>query len=200
MFHNALQELYEAKLQLIFDAEQQALANAPAMLKHVQSEELRQALETHAEETRAQVRMLQPLVVENQLMRCTSMHAQFQEAHHLLGQIQDPDARDAFVISAAQAVEHHEIAAYGTARAWAAQLGRTGDVAVLEEILEQEKRTDARLTSLAERMVNPQAADGSLRGDREMPMHTGRELDAPVRSSDAMPVGRRYTTDQSAQS
>ena len=79
-------------------------------------------------------------------------------AQQMVGQIQDADARDAFVIGAAQAVEHHEIAAYGTARAWAEQLGRNDDANVLDDILNQEKQTDTMLTQLAERQVNQQAA------------------------------------------
>ncbi|HYW32347.1 MAG TPA: DUF892 family protein [Gemmatimonas sp.] len=195
---NPLQEIYEAKLQLILDAEQQALENAPSMMKDVQSEALRQALQTHAEQTRLQVDMLRPLVQENQLMRCTSMHALFQEAHHLLGQIQDQDARDAFVIATAQAIEHQEIAAYGTARAWAMQLGRDQDAAVLEKILNQEKQADALLTQLAERQVNEQAAGGSVRSDRQVPIGAERDMYAQGESQGASTAGRRIDTERSA--
>lgn len=196
---NPLQEIYEAKLQLILDAEQQALDNAPSLMKGVQSEELRQALQKHVEQTHSQFAMLRPLVPENQLMRCTSMHALFQEAHHLLGQIQDPDARDAFVIATAQAIEHQEIAAYGTARAWAMQLGRHQDAAVLEEILNQEKQTDALLTQLAERQVNAQAAQRTMRSDREVSMSAGNEMRDQSALHGASAASRRVDSAQSAE-
>ena len=155
---NSLQELYDAKLQLILDAEQQGLVNNPSLIEQVQNEELRQAMQTHMEQTQQQVEMLQPLVQGGQQMTCTSMQALLQEAQQMVGQIQDPDTRDAYVIAAAQAIEHHEIAAYGTARSWAQQLGRDQDVQVLEQILSQEKQTDELLSQLAERRVNQQAA------------------------------------------
>ncbi len=132
---NSLQELYDTKVQLILDAELQALHNTPQFMEHVQSDELRQALQMHIEQTRSQVEMLRPLVQSDQQMPCMSMRTLFEEAQQMVVQIQDPDARDAYVIAAAQAIEHHEIAAYGTARSWAEQLGRSEDVQVLEEIL-----------------------------------------------------------------
>jgi ferritin-like metal-binding protein YciE len=159
---DSLQALYDAKLQLILDAEQQGLVNNPSLIEQVRHDDLRQLLQTHLQQTERQVEMLQPLAqagaAVGQAPVCLSMQALFQEAQQMVGQIQDPDARDAYVIAAAQAIEHHEIAAYGTARSWAQQLGRDDDVRVLEEILEQEKRTDEMLTQLAERRVNQAAS------------------------------------------
>jgi ferritin-like metal-binding protein YciE len=168
-------------------------------MEQVQSEELRQALDTHAQETRQQFDMLQPLTRGSQPMPCMSMRALFEEAQQMVGQIQDPDARDAYVIAAAQAIEHHEIAAYGTARAWAEQLGRGEDVRVLEQILNQEKKTDALLTQLAERRVNKQAADGSMQSDREVSMSTGREMGAQGGSQGRSSAGGRGNTELSVE-
>jgi ferritin-like metal-binding protein YciE len=163
---NSLQDLYQQKLQMILDAEQQGLQAYPQMLGMVQHQELRQAMQTHMQQTQQQVQQLQQLAQQGgQSMQggqpCVSMQALIQEAQQVLGQIQDPDTRDAFLICSAQAIEHHEIAAYGTARAWARELGRDQDVQVLEQILDQEKQTDALLTQLAERRVNQEAAQGA---------------------------------------
>ena len=161
---DSLQDLYQQKLTMILDAEQQGLQAYPQMLGMVQHDELRQSLQTHMQQTQQQVEQLQGLMQQGgqsqQGQRCVSMQALIQEAQQMVGQIQDPDTRDAFLIGAAQAMEHHEIAAYGTARAWARQLGREQDVQVLEQILDQEKQTDALLTRLAERRVNQEAAAG----------------------------------------
>jgi ferritin-like metal-binding protein YciE len=159
---NSLQELYQTKLQLILDAEQQGLQAYPQMLPQVGNPELRQALETHMQQTQQQVQQLQQLVGQGGQgggqQKCMSMQALIQEAQQMVGQIQDRDTRDAYLIGAAQAIEHHEIASYGTARAWAQQLGRQQDVQVLEQILQQEKQTDELLSRLAESRVNQQAA------------------------------------------
>ena len=165
----SLQDLYMNKLQLIYDAELQALEAYPQLVAHIQHPPLRQAVETHVEQTREQVQRLEQLFATAGLQggqrgQCLSMRALLQEAQQMLGRIDDPSTRDAFLIGAAQAVEHHEIASYGTARTWAQQLGREQDAQLLESILNQEKQTDEQLTQIAERMVNRDAA----RSDREV--------------------------------
>jgi ferritin-like metal-binding protein YciE len=72
--------------------------------------------------------------------------------------VQDPDLRDAGLIASAQRIEHYEIAVYGTLATWAKQLGLDEDLQTLHAILQEEKRTDERLTELAERVVNLEAA------------------------------------------
>ena len=172
---NSLQDLYQNKLQLILDAEQQGLQAFPQIMEAVQHDELRQAMQQHMQETQDQVRQLQQLVqgAPGGQQRCQSMTALIEEAQQMVGQIKDGDARDAFIIGAAQAIEHHEIASYGTAKAWAEELGRRQDVDVLDRILAQEKQTDQRLTRLAEARVNREATSsdrevsrGAQAGDR----------------------------------
>jgi len=173
---NSLQDLYQTKLQLILDAEQQGLQAYPQIMQGVRHDELRQAMQQHMQETQDQVRQLQPLLqgASGGQQRCRSMTALIEEAQQMVGQIQDADARDAYIIGAAQAIEHHEIAAYGTARAWAEELGRRQDMEVLDRILAQEKQTDQRLTRLAEARVNREAMSdrevsrGAQAGDRGM--------------------------------
>ena len=118
----SLQDLYTQKLQLLLDAEQQGLSAMPQLVQQVQNEQLRTALQQHHRQTEQQVERLQQLIGNRQggqsmqNSECISMRALIQEAQTLLPNIQDPDTIDAFIIGAQQAVEHHEIAAYGTAR------------------------------------------------------------------------------------
>ena len=160
----SLQDLYLNKLQLTHDAERQILQALPQLAQAVQSSELRQGLEAHQRQTEEQVRRLEQIFQREgqrpQSVQCASMRALIQEGQQLLQQVQDPDTRDALIIAAAQAVEHHEIAAYGTARTWARQLGRDEDAELLQQTLQEEEQTDKQLTQIAERMVNPAAAQG----------------------------------------
>lgn len=175
---NSLEDLYQTKLQLILDAEQQALQAYPQILQEIQHDDLRQSVQRHMQQTQQQVNQVQKLVQKNrqgaQHQTSMSMQALIQETRQMLGQIQDPDTRDAFLIGATQAMEHHEIADYGTARAWAEQLGRDEDVQVLEDILDQEEEADEQLTRIAESRVNQEAA----RGDREVPLNAQRDRGA----------------------
>jgi len=80
------------------------------------------------------------------------------EANEVTGEVADKDTLDAALLASAQAVEHYEIARYGTLIAWARQLGREDCARVLQQTLEEEKATDQRLTAIAERKINPKAA------------------------------------------
>ena len=159
---SSLQDLLATKLQMIYDAEQQGLEAMPLMAQQLSNPELQQAFETHRTQTQQQVQRLESLFQQMgqspQRQECTSMRALIQEAQQTLGQIDDPSTRDAFLIGAQQAIEHHEIAAYGTARAWARQLGQTEAADLLQQTLAEEEQTDKLLSQLAEQMVNRQAA------------------------------------------
>ena len=87
-----------------------------------------------------------------------AMQAMLKEAEKWAGMVQDEDLRDAGLIASAQRVEHYEIAVYGSLATWAKQLGLDEDLQALLGILEEEKRTDDRLSTLAKRVVNPDAA------------------------------------------
>jgi len=80
------------------------------------------------------------------------------EGQEMMSEADDDATRDAVMIASAQKIEHYEIASYGSARTWANQLGKSEVASLLEETLEEEKETDQRLTTIAESMVNPQAA------------------------------------------
>ena len=175
---NSLQDLFLTKLQMIYDAEQQGLEAMPLLAQRVSNPEVRQAFETHHAQTEQQVQRLEQLFQlegqRPQRAECISMRALIQEAQQQTQQIQDPDTLDAFLIGAEQAVEHHEIAAYGTARSWAQQLGRTEAAELLEQTLQEEEMTDQLLSDIAERLVNEEAAQGDA-------MLAGRDRDVTPR-------------------
>jgi len=134
----------------------------PQITQMVQNQEVRRAFETHQQQTQQQVQRLEQIFQragqQPQRAECTSMRALIQEAQQMSQQIQDPDTLDAFLIGAEQAIEHHEIAAYGTLRTWAQQLGMTEDADLLQQTLEEEKQADQMLSQIAESRVNQQAA------------------------------------------
>jgi ferritin-like metal-binding protein YciE len=158
----SLNDLYAQKLQLLLDAEQQIVSALPQLAEKAKNDELRKALRQHLGETKTHVQRLQNLVERRgqgaQRRPCESMRAMIQEAQTTLPTIQDPDTIDAFIIGAAQGVEHHEMAAYGTARSWASQLGFNEDADTLQTTLDEEGKADQLLTTIAEDAVNVHAA------------------------------------------
>jgi ferritin-like metal-binding protein YciE len=202
MASNSLQDLFVTKLQLIYDAERHTLEAMPRLAQQLDSPELQQAFETHRIQTEEQVRRLEQIFemegLSPQPQPCLSMHALVQEAEQMLGQIQDPSTRDAFLICAEQAVEHHEIAAYGTARTWAQQLGRQEAADLLQQTLDEEEQTDQLLSDIAESMVNQQATRGdSMRGDRDVtPSAVRGDVADSGGGAGGAPSRRRSTADE----
>jgi ferritin-like metal-binding protein YciE len=161
MMLNSMQDLAIYKLQAIYDAEQQALQAYPQIMNAVTSPELKQGLQQHMKQTQQQVQRLEQIFQQMgqtpSSQPCASMQGLIQEAQQLIQQGGAPEVLDAAIIGAAQAMEHHEIAAYGTARTIAQQLGMTEVAQLLEQTLDEEKQTDAKLTQLAEQNVNQKA-------------------------------------------
>jgi ferritin-like metal-binding protein YciE len=181
----SLQALYQQKLQMIYDAEQQALQAFPRVIQMVGNDDLRAGLEKHRRQTEEQARRLDELLRRRgesaQRTESASMRALLRETEQLLAMIQDEDTRDAFILAAQQAVEHHEIAAYGTARTWARQSGFTEDARLLEEILEQEKDADQQLSDVAERVVNREAATRGSEAGAAQRAQPGDKAGTPTR-------------------
>jgi ferritin-like metal-binding protein YciE len=175
---NNLQDLYLVKLQLIYDAEQQGLQAMATMGASVTNPELRRGLEMHRSQTEQQLQRLEQLFrlegMSPTAQECTSFRALVAEAQTMMSGIQDPPTRDAYIVAAQQAAEHHEIAAYGTARAWAQQLGRDQAAVLLEQTLEEEKQADKLLTQMAESRVNEEASDGVSMADRDVTLGAQR--------------------------
>lgn len=172
---NSLQDLYETQIQLIVDAEQQALKVYPRILQEVQSQQLRQALQTHMQQSQRQLEQVRQLAQQSeqkaQQQICISMQALIREAQQTVGQIHDHDTKDAFLIGAVRAMEHHEIAAYATARAWARVLGREHDARLLEDILNEEQQTDEKFSHFTKQSFDQRA----VRDDREVPLSARKE-------------------------
>jgi ferritin-like metal-binding protein YciE len=181
----SLNDLYLQKLQLLLDAEEQGVQAMPQLAQRVQNQELRNALETHHRQTEQHVQRLQQLAQrraqgpENTPANgCISMRALIEEAQTILPTINDPDTIDAFIIGAQQAIEHHEIASYGTARTWAQELGYDEDADLLQQTLDEEGQADELLTQIAERRVNREASQGA---DREVGIASGGQGDRASR-------------------
>ena len=159
---NTLDDLFVHTLQDIYYAEQQIAKNLPTMIDKATDPQLKQGLQRHLGETQNQIgRLEQVFQMHGQPVKgttCAAMDGILEEASDILGVADDDDVKDAAIISAAQAVEHYEITRYGTLIAFARQLGRQDCASVLQQTLDEEKATDAKLTALAESRVNRKAA------------------------------------------
>ena len=131
------------------------------MAEKAQSEELKQALTEHLEETKGQVKRLdkvfQLIGSKAEGKECPALKGLVQETEEFISEAKNPDVLDAGLIGCAQAVEHYEIARYGTLKAWAEQLKLEDAAELLEETLEEEKEADEKLTGLALGSLNEEA-------------------------------------------
>jgi ferritin-like metal-binding protein YciE len=156
----ALKELYIDELKDLYNAENQLVKALPKMAKAASSDELRQGFEQHLEQTKGHVQRLekifQTLGESPKGKKCKGMEGLIAEGAEVMEEDYEGRVMDAAVIGAAQRVEHYEIAAYGTVRSMAKNLGADDQVSLLEETLEEEKETDEKLTELAEQ-INTQA-------------------------------------------
>jgi ferritin-like metal-binding protein YciE len=157
-----LQDLFFETLKDIYHAEKQILKALPKMAKTAHSDELRQAFETHRAETEGQVdrleRIFEQMGKAARAKPCEAIQGLVEEGKEVMDDFKDSPALDAGLLAGAQAVEHYEISRYGTLKSWANQLGMRDVAKLLEETLQEEKRTDELLTKIAERTVNQQAA------------------------------------------
>jgi ferritin-like metal-binding protein YciE len=155
-------EMYTAELQELRSVEAQLVEALPKMADMASHPELKQAIQTHLEETRWQQSQLDEILrrhgVDPREHVDQAMQAMLKETEKWAGMVPDQDLRDAGLIASAQRVEHYEIAVYGSLATWAKQLGLDEDLPALLDILEEEKRTDESLSTLAKRVVNPDAA------------------------------------------
>jgi ferritin-like metal-binding protein YciE len=159
---NSLDALFEDELRDVYDAERQILKALPKMIKAAENDDLRSALESHLEETRAQVDRLEQAFTALDLKargkHCAGMAGILEEGSDLMGEDGDAAVLDAGFIAAAQRVEHYEITAYGTLIAWANTLGHAKVVPLLQANLKEEKAADQKLSALAESGLNALAA------------------------------------------
>ena len=157
-----LEDLFLATLKDVYYAEKQILRALPKMAKAAESGELRQAFEKHRAETEGHVERLEEVFEaigkKAQGKTCEAIQGIIEEGKEIMEDFAESEALDAGLIAAAQAVEHYEISRYGTLRTWAQELGLRDAVGLLEQTLEEEKKTDQLLSQLAEARVNQKAA------------------------------------------
>ncbi len=154
----SLDDLFVHMLQDIYYAEQQITKALPKMIAKATDPQLKQGFEKHLSETRNHVKRVEQVFQMHsqppKAVTCPAIDGILTEANEILGDAKDSDVLDAAAAAAAQAVEHYEIARYGTLIAWARELGRDDCASVLEQTLVEEKATDAKLTDIAESRLN----------------------------------------------
>ena len=156
-----LDDLFVDTLKDIYFAERKIVKALPKMARAAQSEELKDALEKHRDETENQIERLEKVFeIVGKAARgktCEAIQGIIAEGEEIMEEFKDSPALDAGLISAAQAVEHYEITRYGTLHRWATELGMEDAAKLLGETLSEESKTDESLTKLAESSVNEHA-------------------------------------------
>ncbi|RYY40917.1 MAG: ferritin-like domain-containing protein [Chitinophagaceae bacterium] len=173
---NDLRDLLKHELQDLYSVEEQIIAALPKMIAKAGNQELKASLEEHLRVTEQQKARLETLQQQmdggaqqesggllgrlfKSRMVCEGMQGIIKESNKLLSEDMNPDVVDAVIIACAQKVEHYEICGYGTARAYAEELGLTDIAAALKQTLDEEYAADDRLTALAEGRLNRQAEE-----------------------------------------
>ncbi|WP_413626344.1 ferritin-like domain-containing protein [Luteibacter sp. Lutesp34] len=160
-----IEDLFIHELSDIYSAEKQLTKALPRLARAAEAPELKQAFETHLEETQGQVERIDQIVealgIRLKRMKCAAMEGLVEEGKEVIDEIPAGPLRDAALIGGAQKVEHYEIASYGTLAAIAKQLGYKDAIPLLQATLKEEKATDEKLTILAEQAGNQRAAEKS---------------------------------------
>lgn len=153
-----MEDLFVDGVKDIYYAERKIIAALKKMIRGAKAPDLKAAFETHLQETEGQVeRLVQVFEILGKPARgktCPAIDGIIEEGQEILEEFKDSPALDAGLLAAAQAVEHYEIARYGTLKSWAAQLGYKDVAQLLDQTLSEEAKTDQALTQLAETKVN----------------------------------------------
>ncbi len=156
-----LEDLFHDTLKDIYYAERKILKALPKMKRAAQSDDLKAAFDKHHQETEGQIERLQQvfelLGKPARGKTCDAIEGILAEGEEIMDEFKDTVALDAGLISAAQAVEHYEIARYGTLKRWATELGMNDAATLLDATLKEETKTDGDLTKLADASVNDKA-------------------------------------------
>ena len=157
----SMEDLYVHGLQDLYYAENQIVKSLPKMIDKTTDGELKRGFQTHLKETENQVKRLERVFEmhgkQAQGHKCPAIDGIIREAEDVMGEVEDQDVLNTAIIALAQAVEHYEITRYGALMAWANELGHRQSARVLADSLKEEKATDAKLTAIAERKINPRA-------------------------------------------
>jgi ferritin-like metal-binding protein YciE len=153
-----LENLFHDTLKDIYFAEKKILTTLPKMAKAARSPDLQAAFKKHHRETEGQVKRLEQVFKiigkKPQAKKCDAIMGITDEGAEIMTEYKGSPALDAGLLAAAQAVEHYEISRYGTLKCWAGELGHSEAVRLLDATLQEEKKTDAALTQIAETVVN----------------------------------------------
>jgi ferritin-like metal-binding protein YciE len=153
---DSLAELYVEELKDLWSAETQIVKALPKMIKAATAPGLKAGFRKHLRESREHIRRLERIMKElgesPRGKKCVGMEGLLEEGAELIKERPDPEVLDAGLISAAQHVEHYEMAGYGTVRTWARLLGHRGQARLLQQTLNEEGATDKALTKLSERI------------------------------------------------
>ena len=162
MAEKKLDDLFYNTLKDIYFAERQILKTLPKLAKAAQSQELKGAFLTHRDETEVHVERLQQVFdmigKRAQATTCEAIKGILEEGDEIMQEYTGSEALDAGLLAGGQAVEHYEMSRYGALKTWATQLGLKDAAALLEQTLQEEKKTDSLLSKLAEEKVNLKAA------------------------------------------
>ena len=157
-----MDDLFLHTLQDVYYAEKKIVKSLPEMIGIANDPQLKQGLKAHLGESEGHVTRLEQVFkmigAKPRAVNCPAIDGIIEEAEEVTGEVDDKNVLDAAVIAAAQAVEHYEITRYGSLIAWAKGLGRNDAARLLEQTLNEEKATDAKLTHIAEGKVNLRAA------------------------------------------
>jgi ferritin-like metal-binding protein YciE len=156
-----LDELFHDTLKDIYFAEKKILTALPKLAKAAQSPDLKKAFQKHEAETEGQVARLEKVFElidkKPQGKTCDAIMGLLEEGQEVMKEYKGSPALDAGLLASAQAVEHYEISRYGTLKTWAGELALQEAVSLLDATLQEEKKTDATLTQIAEAVVNQEA-------------------------------------------
>jgi ferritin-like metal-binding protein YciE len=187
----SLHDAFLDELRDAYDAEKQLLKALPKLAKAAESDALRTAFETHLQETEGHVDRLEQvfgsLAEKVRGKHCDGMAGIIEEGKAVLEEDFEGTTLDACLIASAQRAEHYEMAAYGTLVAWARAMGHDAAAGLLQDILNEEKIADEKLTLLAEGGINQAAAarahggDDDDTGETPVPGSRGRKPAAPAR-------------------
>ena len=159
--HKGFNELMLSFMQDVYYAERQILKALPKMAKAAQNEKLKEALTHHREETQTQIERLQKAFEavgkRARGQTCEAINGIIEEGEEIVEEFEAGDVRDAGIIAAAQAVEHYEMARYGTIVAWAKASGQKEVAQLMQETLDEEKKADTLLNELANKQINQSA-------------------------------------------
>ncbi|GAB3217810.1 ferritin-like domain-containing protein [Algoriphagus aestuariicola] len=163
MKSSQLMQLFEDGLKDIYWAENALLKAIPKMIKNATSEDLNQALASHLDETKEQIARLEQVFglinVKAEGKKCDAMDGLIKEGIEIMESSEEGSMRDAGIISAAQKIEHYEIATYGTLRQFAETMNLTEVEKLLATTLQEEKEADLKLSEVAMDAINVDAAE-----------------------------------------